>query len=437
MPDDQAPHIRATGAQLVGVTLGNALEFYDFLVFSFFAVQIGLCFFPAASPQTSLLSALATFGAGFFMRPLGALVIGGLGDRLGRRPMLMVSFGLIGLSTLGVAITPGYAAIGMAAPVIVIFCRLTQGFALGGEVGASSAFLAEVAPPSRRGRYVSLQFVGHGLSMLAAGLVGVGLSAVMDDAALTDWGWRIAMGLGVAIVPIGLALRSTLPETMDPDVSVEPTPRLATYRGVVLFAFLTMLSGTIATYVLGYMTTYAKTVLLLPSGVSFGATVAVGLAYTFGSVAAGIGSDRFGRRPLMIWPMAIATTLIMPGFWLLSHLPGAATLYSISFVLRLLLSIATATAFITVTESFPPRIRSGAIALVYAIATSVFGGSTQFVVAWLTSVTGDPLAPAWYMLVAALLGLFAMCLARETAPIGISGKTDESDSASVAAAAAG
>jgi MFS family permease len=422
---------------LAGVTLGNALEFYDFLVFSFFAVQIGQTFFPAASQQASLLSALATFGAGFLMRPLGALVIGGLGDRLGRRPMLLVSFALIGLATLGVAVTPGYASIGVAAPVIVILCRLVQGFALGGEVGASSAFLAEVAPPGRRGLYVSLQFVGHGLSMLAAGLIGVGLSAVMDDAALTKWGWRIAMGLGVAVVPIGLALRRTLPETMHPEVSAEPAPRFVTYRGVALFAFLTMLSGTIATYVLGYMTTYAKTVLLLPSGVSFGATVAVGVAYTLGSVAAGVGSDRLGRRPLMIWPMALATALIMPGFWLLSQAPGAATLYSVSFALRLLLSMAIATAFVTVTEALPLRVRSGGIAVVYAVATSVFGGSTQFVVAWLTGVTGDPLAPAWYMLVAALLGLVAMSLARETAPIHAADDHEEPNPGSAAISATG
>lgn len=417
MAEDEAYRPRATKAQLAGVTLGNALEFYDFLVFSFFAVQIGQTFFPAASQQISLLFALATFGAGFLMRPLGALVIGGLGDRLGRRPMLLVSFALIGLATLGVAVTPSYASIGMAAPVIVILCRLVQGFALGGEVGASSAFLAEVAPPRRRGLYVSLQFVGHGLSMLAAGLIGVGLSAVMDDASLVKWGWRIAMGLGVAVVPIGLILRRTLPETMHPQASAEPAPRFVTYRSMVLFAFLTMLAGTIATYVLGYMTTYAKTVLLLPSSVSFGATVAVGAAYTLGSIAAGVGSDRLGRRPLMIWPMAIATALIMPGFWLLSHLPGAATLYSVSFVLRLLLSMAAATAFVTLAEALPLRVRSGAIAVVYAVATSVFGGSTQFVVAWLTGMTGDPLAPAWYMLGAALLGLVAMSVVRETAPV--------------------
>jgi len=402
---------------LAGVMLGNALEFYDFLIFSFFAVQIGQAFFPAASPQTSLLSALATFGAGFLTRPLGAMVIGGLGDRLGRRPMLLVSFALIGLSTLGLAVAPDYASIGLAAPVIVVLCRLVQGFALGGEVGASSAFLAEVAPPGRRGRYVSLQFVGHGLAMLAAGSVGVGLSSVMDDGALATWGWRIAVGLGVAVVPIGLILRGTLPETMHPKVSAEPAPRLATYRGVAIFAFLTMLSGTIATYVLGYMTTYAKTVLLLPSGVSFGAAVSVGVAYTLGSVVAGAGSDKLGRRPVMIWPMAIATALILPGFWLLSHLPGPTTLYGVSFVLRFLIAMAAATAFIALTEALPLRVRSGAIAVIYAVATSVFGGSTQFVVAWLTGVTGDPLAPAWYMLVAALLGLVAMVLVRETAPI--------------------
>lgn len=409
--------VRATPAQLLGVTLGNALEFYDFLVFSFFAVQIGQCFFPSASPQSSLLAALATFGAGFLMRPLGAFVIGGLGDRVGRRPMLILSFALIGVANLAVALTPSYAAIGLAAPLIVIVCRLVQGFALGGEVGASTAFLAEVAPPHRRGAYISLQFVGHGLSMLAAGLIGVWLAAAMDDAALTNWGWRIAMGVGVAIVPIGLALRRTLPETLRAEISSRPRPSFASYRGIAIFAFLTLLAGTIATYVLGYMTTYAKTVLLLPSSVSFGATVAIGLAYTLGAVVAGLGSDRFGRRPFMVLPMAIAAAAIIPGFWLLTHWPGASTLYAVSFVLRFVLVIATAAAFITLTEAFPLRVRSGAVAVVYAVATSVFGGATQFVVAWLTGITGDPLSPAWYMLAATLTGLVAMVLVRETAPV--------------------
>jgi MFS family permease len=171
------------------------------------------------------------------------------------------------------------------------------------------------------------------------------------------------------------------------------------------------------------MTTYAKTVLLLSSSISFGATVATGLAYTIGSVVAGMGSDRFGRRPFMIWPMAIGAVAMVPGFWILSYWPGAATLYAVSFVLRFVLVIATAAAFITLTEAFPLRVRSGAVAVVYALATSVFGGTTQFVVAWLTGVTGDPLAPAWYMLVTTLVGLAAMTLIGETAPAKAGGNS--------------
>lgn len=406
---------RATRAQLLGVTLGNALEFYDFLVFSFFAVQIGQCFFPAVSPQTSLLAALATFGVGFLARPLGALVIGGLGDRIGRRPMLLLSFALIGLANLGVAVTPSFAALGYGAPLIVLACRLVQGFALGGEVGASTAFLAEVSEPARRGRMIALQFVGQGAALVAGGVIGVALATWLDDTALAVWGWRVAMGIGVLIVPIGLVLRGTLPETLRAQVPAPdgPPPR---YGKLVLFALTTMLSGTVATYVLNYMTTYAKTVLKLPSSVSFGATIAVGAGFTIGAVLAGIGADRFGRRPMMLWPGAIGTALTLPGFWLLSTFPSATTLYAVSFVLRLVTVLAMTAALVSLTEAFPARIRSGAIAILYAVATSVFGGTTQFIVAWLTGVTGDPLSPAYYMSGALLLGVVAALVSKETAP---------------------
>ena len=405
-----------TRAQVLGVTLGNALEFYDFLVFSFFAVQIGQCFFPATNPHSSLLLALATFGAGFLTRPIGAVVIGGLGDRIGRRPMMLLSFAMIGLSTLGVALTPSYAAIGLAAPAIVILCRLVQGFALGGEVGTSTAFLAEAAPEARRGLYISMQYAGQGASTLLAGIIGVSLAAVISDAALASWGWRIVMAIGAATVPVGLVLRRTLPETLHATVSAAPPPPLASYARVATFAYLTFLAGTITTYVLNYMTTYAKATLGMASGVALGATVAVGLGNLIGSVLAGLLSDRDGRRPWMIWPAILATAGILPGFWLLAHYPTAATLYTVSFVLRLILSIAFGSALIAVAESFPARVRSGALSVVYALAVSIFGGSTQFVIAWLTGVTGNPLAPAWYMFGAALLGVAAMAFAKETAP---------------------
>jgi len=405
-----------TAPQILGVSLGNALEFYDFLVFTFFAVEIGQAFFPSANPVSSLLAALATFGAGFLTRPLGAIVIGRLGDRAGRRPAMLLSFALIGLSSLGVALLPSYTAIGMAAPILVILLRLVQGFALGGEVGPSTAFLAEAAPPGRRALYLSLQSVGQYAAVLVAGLIGTALAATMSDAMLAAWGWRIAMLIGVVVVPIGLALRGSLHETLETAAPDAAPPAFASYARIALIGFLLMLSGTITTYVLNYMTTYAKTVLKLPSGIAFGASVAVGIAGMAGSLAGGWLADRIGRQPVILWPTAIATLATLPGFWLVTHYPGAASLYTASFVLRALLAAAFAAALATITEGFPPRVRSGTLAIVYALAISIFGGTTQFVVAWLTDITGDPLSPAWYMAAAGALGVIAVLFVPRTAP---------------------
>lgn len=405
-----------TRAQIVGVTLGNALEFYDFLIFTFFAVEIGRAFFPATDPQSSLLAALATFGAGFLTRPLGGLVIGVLGDRLGRRPMMLFSFALIGIASLGVALTPSYAAIGIAAPILVLFWRLLQGFALGGEVGPSTAFLAEAAPPHRRGLYVSMQMFGQNVAVLIAGLVGLALSQVMNDATLASWGWRIALAIGVSVVPIGLVLRRTLPETLPAEASRIAPPPFRDYRRTAIIAFLALLSGTIMTYVTNFLTTFAKTTLHLPSGTAFWATVAVGIGGTIGAPLGGWLSDRYGRRTLMILPILFVCLITLPAFWLVTRMPGKWSLFAAGCTLRLLIGITLSAVLVHITEDFPPRIRSGALAIIYALAISIFGGSTQFVVAWLTGVTGSPLAPAWYMSAAAVVGLVALCFARETAP---------------------
>ncbi len=407
---------RITAAQVAGVTLGNALEFYDFLIFTFFAVEIGHTFFPAANPQSSLLAALATFGAGFLTRPLGGVVLGILGDRVGRRPAMLVSFALIGLASLGVALTPSYAAIGAAAPVLVILCRLIQGFALGGEVGPSTAFLAEAAPPHRRGLYVSMQMFGQNIAVLIAGLVGLILAQILDEATLGVWGWRIGLTLGVSVVPIGLVLRRTLPETLSKDDASTPPPPLASYRRTAIIAFLALLSGTIMTYVTNFLTTFAKTTLHQPSDIAFWATVAVGIGGTIGAPLGGWLADRYGRRPAMILPTLLVCIITLPLFWLVTAIPGKASLFAAGCLLRLSIGISLSAALVHITEDFPPRVRSGALAIIYAVAISLFGGSTQFVVAWLTGLTGNPLTPAWYMAAAALVGLIALSFARETAP---------------------
>jgi MFS family permease len=414
--DQRAAPRQATRAQIASVAAGNALEFYDFLIFSIFAVQIGQAFFPATDPVNSLLAALATFGAGFVTRPLGAWVFGRYADRRGRRRAMVASFTLLGLSSLALALVPSYATIGAAAPVLAIVARLVQGLALGGEVGPSSAFLAEIAPPVRRGAYVSLQFASQNFAVLVAGLVGVGLAAAMDGPALSTWGWRIALIAGASIVPIGLILRRSLPETMEPQAASGPVRAGPRYRHIAIAALATIASATVINYVLTYLSTFAQSDLGMSPGMAFGATVAVGIGGTIGALAGGALSDRFGRRPVMLMPIMLTVILIMPTFWLLREYPTALMLYTAAFVLRTVSALAATSAFVAVSEAFPPGVRSTALGLTYSLSVSTFGGTTQFAVAWLGKVTGSTLTPAWYMLLFALVGLIAMASMRETAP---------------------
>ena len=191
---------------VAAAVVGNALEFYDFTIYAFFAVQIGNAFFPNHTAFVKLMLSLATFGAGFVLRPIGAILIGRFADRRGRRPAMLFSFGLMGFSILGVALTPSYAMIGPVAPLRVLLCRLCQGFALGGEVGPTTAYLVEASPPSRRGFFGAWQGGSQNLANIAGGLVGVTLAGVAGAASLELWGWRAAFLLGAAVLPFGLLL---------------------------------------------------------------------------------------------------------------------------------------------------------------------------------------------------------------------------------------
>ena len=403
---------------VAAVVSGNALEFYDFLTFAYFAVQIGRTFFPSHDPTTSLLATLATFGAGFLTRPLGALVIGRMADRVGRKPAMLLSFGLMGVGMLGIAAMPSYGAIGIAAPILVIALRMIQGFALGGELGSSTAYLMEAAPAGRRGFFVSLQFVGQEAATFAAGAIGVVLATLLSPGALDAWGWRLAFLIGGVIIPVGLALRRNLEETLhqaSPHADTEPATTTA-YVRVVVCGFMILAAATTVSYMLTYLATYAQATLGLPAYISLGATVASGTAGMIFSLAGGVLSDRFGRKPMMIVPWIGLLALAMPCYWLMNTFKTPGVLYGATFLISALASLAATANLVAITESLPMRVRAGSLALVYALAISVFGGGAQFFVTWLIKVTGSPMAPAWYMTTAVAIGLVAMMFVKESAP---------------------
>jgi MFS family permease len=417
----QAPPTEAAALKpryVAAIVAGNTLEFYDFLTYSFFAVYIGRAFFPSADPSASLLSSLATFGAGFITRPIGSYVIGRMGDRTGRKPAMIFSFALMGVAIVGLALVPSYARIGVAAPVLAILFRLLQGFALGGEVGPTTAMLLEAAPASRRGFYTSFQSSSQYIAILAAGLAGYFLSLGLNDRQLQDYGWRIAFLLGAITVPFALALRQSMPETLHARNTAESAgASLLSYWGVAVLGVLMLANGTIGTYIRNYITTYAIATLHMPANVAFAASVVNGVVGLVFALWAGALSDRFGRKPVMLVPSILLLVLIFPSFFVIEHYRTAWTLLGATALLSILGTASVVPMITWLTESLPPSVRSSGVAITYAVSISIFGGTTQYAVAWLIKVTGSPLAPAWYWTIASVVGLAAVIMAGETAPL--------------------
>jgi MHS family citrate/tricarballylate:H+ symporter-like MFS transporter len=421
------PRKAIPASYVVAVFIGNGLEFYDFLSYSLFAVYIGKTFFPSTDNSLSLLLSLATFGIGFVTRPIGGIVLGTLGDRIGRKPAMLISFVMMGVGMLGLALTPSYARIGVAAPILAILFRLIQGFALGGEVGPTTAYMVEAAPPNRRGLYGSMQYATQDAANLLAALVGLALSRMLSSQDLQDWGWRIAFLIGVVIVPFGMFVRRRLPETLHtaedaalatdaPSGALGLRSRIGPYLPIIAFGFVLLSSGTIGSYVLQYMTTYALNTLHLPADVSFGLVVVTSICAIIFDPISGLLSDRYGRKRIIIVGYALTLVCVFPAFWVINRYPSARIVYAMMGLIAVLFAIAIPPVIVALTEALPKTIRSGVVATTYAFAISVFGGSTQFVITWLIQRTGNPLAPAWYWMGALLLGITAASLMPETAP---------------------
>jgi MFS transporter, MHS family, citrate/tricarballylate:H+ symporter len=426
MVDEAArPTVAGTlsGRAIAAATVGNALEFYDFITYAFFAIQIGHAFFPKTGAYGSLMLSLATFGVGFVTRPLGGLILGSFADRVGRRAAMLVSFSMMGCAIVTIAIIPPYSVIGIAAPIIAVIARMVQGFALGGEVGPTTAYLLEAAPLKARGLAVSWQSASQGIAATAGGSIGVVLSALLPADALDAYGWRIAFLLGAVTIPFGLWARRGMPETLhDPEPHALSRAQDSVWRMVrhnwriITLSLVALAGGTISTYVFDYMTTYAQGTLNLSAMVGFAAGALGNIAGVAASLWGGALSDRIGRRPVMVWSTVIYLFTIYPMFLWIVDSGSALVFIIVNVFLGFVSSVSAGPFYAALAETLPKRIRGSAFATIYATSIAIFGGTTQFVITWLLHVTGNPMAPAWYLLAATAAATMAFYLILESAP---------------------
>ncbi|MFG1173357.1 MFS transporter [Erwiniaceae bacterium CAU 1747] len=404
---------RQGGARTIfNVTSGNFLEMYDFMVFGYYATAIAKTFFPGDDPFASLMLTLMTFGAGFLMRPLGAIILGSYIDRQGRRKGLLLTLGLMAIGTLTIALTPGYATLGMAAPVLILLGRLLQGFSAGVELGGVSVYLSEIAPKGKKGFYVSWQSGSQQIAVIFAALLGLLLNHLLDKGEVTDWGWRIPFVIGCMIVPFLFWIRRMLQETEafsqrkhHPTMG-QITRSVARNWALVLAGMLMVVTTTVMFYMITAFTpTFGKTVLMMSDKQSFLVTLCIGVSNLFWLPVMGAASDRFGRRPLLL----LFTVLMILTAWPVLHWlvgsPSFAHLLEAELWLSFLYGSYNGAMVVYLAEVMPAEVRATGFSLAYSLATALFGGFTPAVCSYLIHATGDKAMPGVWLTVAAVCGL--------------------------------
>ncbi len=396
------------------VSSGNFLEMYDFMVYAYYASYIAHEIFPSTNAYASMMMTLGTFGAGYLMRPLGAVILGAYVDRHGRRNGLIVTLFLMAIGTLVIAVTPAYRTIGIAAPIIVLLGRLLQGFSAGVEVGGASVYLSEMATPGHRGFYCAWQSASQQVAVVFAALLGVTLSAVIPPAGMASWGWRIPFFIGCMIVPLLFWLRRSLAETeaflaqKHHPAMPEILASLATNWKIVCIGVLLSTMTTVSFYLItAYTPTYGIEVLHLTSRQSLMVTCCVGLSNFFWLPMGGAISDRVGRRPMLIGITVAAILTSYPAMlWLVSS-PSTARLLLVELWLSIFFGVYNGAMIPHLAEIMPPEIRTSGFSLAFSLATAIFGGFTPAVCTYLIHETGNRAMPALWLSFAALCGLVA------------------------------
>lgn len=415
-------HKKPPAKAIAAAVAGNALEFYDFIIYSFFSVYIAKSFFPNDDKFISLLTAVAVYGVGFFTRPLGGLLIGTYADKKGRRAAMILTVTLITIGTLGLAATPSYESIGIAAPIIVLLARLVQGLALGGEVGPASSMLIESAPPNQRAFYASWQMASQGIAVSVGGVVGYVVSATLSSEQLASWGWRIPFLVSLALIPIAVYIRRALPETLEEPAYHSDSQIIkiifTRYRKEVILGILALMSTAITAQVGNYMTTFAINTLELNPAVAQISTVLGGIMMFLFSLLAGFLADKYGRKSIMLWPRVALMLLIVPMFYMLVKTESVAMLLLVTMTVTLLTGMSGASSLVAIPEMMPIALRATGVSLIYAIGVTLFGGTAQFVLTWLIEHFGA-VSPAYYVVVTSVFSIIAMLMMPETRHVNV------------------
>lgn len=403
--------------------IGNFVEWFDYASYGYFATVIAMVFFPEIAPGAALLATFAVFAISFVVRPIGGIVWGSIGDKIGRRTALSWSILIMSGATTAIALLPSYAQVGMLAPALLLLVRMVQGFSASGEYAGATSFIAEYSPANRRGLYTSLVPASTAAGLLAGSLLSATLFGLLSEEQMQSYGWRLPFLLALPLGLIGLYIRLKLEDTpkfreLEARHHVEATPvreLFTVHRSRILIAFgVTCLNAVGFYLILSYMPTYLITELGMDESASFIANSISLFAYIFLIFLMGVLSDRFGRKTALIAASVLFMVLTVPLF---SLLDGATflmiVLVQIAFGALLTVNDGTLPCFLT--EIFPTRVRYSGFAFSFNTANALFGGTAPFVATWLIAATGSKMAPAWYLVAAALLALFAMLASRETA----------------------
>jgi MHS family proline/betaine transporter-like MFS transporter len=407
---------------VIAATIGNVLEWFDFVIYGFLAVTLAQVFFPTGDPTVSLLVTFGAFGLAYLVRPLGAIFVGSYTDKHGRKAGLTLSIALMMLGTTLMALTPGYASIGLAAPILITLARLLQGFSVGGEFGSSVAFLMEHGS-QRRGFAASWQFSVAGLITALASLFGVALNTLLSHDQLLSWGWRLPYIFGMLVGPAGLYIRSRLAET--PEFLEQEQPEgmrirelLSKHPLPLVLAFGASIISNSSFYILLYIPTYGQKTLHLPAYTGFVATLVGGIVLAVGAPLFGHWSDKIARPRIMVVTAWLFVLTSWPAFFLMASWP---TLWACIFAcawLQLLKAGYSGVLPSLLGEQFPVATRAIGVSLSFSTAVTIFGGFAPFIATWLIAQTGDPLSPSFYLVAtaamsAAALAMIQLRLARE------------------------